>query len=68
MEGASIQPPSANDYVVEADGNRRAEPITDALENQPLLECAVALQANRIEKCIAALEAMRVNLNRMEFA
>ena len=68
MVGASMQPPLANDYVVEADGKRRAKPIADALGNQPLLECAVALQVNRIDKCIAALEAMRVNLNRMEFA
>ena len=66
--GASDQPPLADDYVVEVNGNQRARPTADVFKNQPLLERAVALQTNRIKMCITALEAMRANLNRMKTA
>ena len=64
----AVQPPLADDYVVEANGNQRARPTAEVLRNQPLLERAAALQINQISKCITILEAMRTNLNRMETA
>ena len=64
----AVQPPLADDYVVEANGNQRARPTAEMLRNQPLLERAAALQINQISKCITILEAMRANLDRMETA
>ena len=65
---AASQPLLASDLVVETNGNQRARPTAEVLRNQPLLERAVTLQVNQINACISTLEAMRVNLNRMETA
>ena len=65
MECAREQPRVTAIQPLPTDGDRRAEPATDVLKYQQLLERAADWQINQIRTCIVTVEAMRSNLSRM---
>ena len=72
-KGAPLQPPSpqqprSEDLVIDVHGNQRTRTTAAMLYNREVLEQAVALQEDWINRCVATLEAMRMNINRMETA